>query len=294
MNFRTLPVILALLVSGCATPPPPPPIAQTRAPESAGAAIQALEDGLYDEAGHRFARILATDPTHKDARLGMAEVHLAQGRPKEALALFDSLVDDPLLGPMAQQGRGMALLAQGHPAQAASALRLATESSSTLWRAWNGLALIADGEKNWADADAAYANALAADPHIAAIHNNLGYSLLLRGRPQEAEQHLRTALNLDRGMKLAAANLRLALAWQGRYPEALAGVRGDDLPPLLNDVGSIALSRGDLDMAESYLYRAQSTSTRHLQQAEDNLAAIRAARGRHGEDPLRPRVGEGN
>lgn len=276
---RTLPVVLMLLVGGCThTNNTAPVVAAPQPPQSTNAAMQALDDGLYDDAGRRFAQILANNPGHAEARLGMAEVHLAQGRPNEALALFGTLADDPLMGPLGQQGRGLALLAQGRRAQAEQALHLATQGSSTLWRAWNGLGQIADAEMRWDDADGHYAKALAAAPRSAAVLSNMGYSLLLRGRPMEAERPLREALAAEPNQRVAAANLRLALAWQGRYAEALAGVRREDMPSVLNDVGYIALSRGDLDTAEAYLRRAMAASPRFMAQADNNLIAVRAAR----------------
>lgn len=282
---RALPVLLLLLAGGCAQRPATPVTATPRPMESASAAIQALEDGLYDDAGRRFAQILATNPTHAEARLGLAEVHLAQGRTNEALALFATLVDNPLLAPLAHQGRGLALLALGRRPQATQALRQATEGSAILWRAWNGLGQIADADLRWGDADVAYAKALEVVPRSAAVLNNKGYSLLLRGRPQEAERSLREALAAEPSQRMAAANLRLAQAWQGRYADALAGVRSEDLALVLNDVGYVALSRGDLDAAETYLRRSLATSPRYLPQADSNLIAVRAAREGKGVRP---------
>jgi Flp pilus assembly protein TadD len=276
MALRTL--VLLLLLSACAAAPEAPSTMARRAPESAGEAMQALADGRYDDAGRRFGRILAEDPSHREARLGMAEVHLAQGRAREALPIFDSLVTDPLMRPLALQGRGLALLALGRRAPAAASLAEAAASSTLLWRAWNGLGRIADAEKRWADADAAYARAVAAAPRSAMVYANLGYSLLLRGMPHEAEKALRVALSLEPGMPAAVASLRLALAWQGRYLDALSGVRGGELPQVLNDVGYIAFARGDLETAETYLLRSLALSPRHLAQADSNLAAVRAAR----------------
>lgn len=282
-----LPVALMLLAAACTqNQQQRPTVSAQRPPESANAALQALDDGLYDEAGRRFAQILAANPNHTEARLGMAEVHLAQGRPNEALALFATLADDPLMGPQAQQGRGLALLALGRNAQAALALRQATDKSDVLWRAWNAQGRIADAEGRWADADACYGKALAAYPRSAAVLNNLGYSQLLRGKPAEAERRFRQALAVEPGAKVVTANLRLALAWQGRYADAAAGVRPEDLALVLNDVGYVALSRGDLDSAQAYLERAQALSPRFLPQTDANLAALRAAREGRGVRPL--------
>lgn len=273
-------VLLLLTLGACAAPPqtaapPAPPPARTA--EYLSAAQDALEAGRIEDAGHRFARVLAADPDNREARLGMAETHLARGQAREALALFDSLTKDPVMRPLALQGRGLALLALGRTGPAETALREASGTLS-LWRTWNALGRIADMGMRWDEADTCYAAAMKANPRAAEIPNNQGYSLLLRGRHREAEEQFRAALALDPSLRAAASNLRLALAWQGRYAEAVAGTRREDLPPVLNDIGAVAMVRGETETAEAYFVRALAASPRHMPEADRNLTALRAAR----------------
>lgn len=275
-----LAIPLVCLLSACAMAPAAPRAA-TPPPATADLldeAQQEFGDGNIEEAGRRFARILATNPEHREARLGMAEVQLARGQPREALPLFDGLADDPVARPLALQGRGLALLGLGRHAMAEAALDEAVAASPHLWRAWNALGRLADFAMRWDTADAAYANALKAYPAAAVVYSNRGYSLLLRGRHAEAETEFRTALGLAPRLQVAANNLRLALAWQGRYDEALAGSPPEETPSALSDIGTVALARGEIRRAEAYLYRALSASPRHLPEADRSLAAIRLAR----------------
>jgi Flp pilus assembly protein TadD len=277
----TLVVPLVCLLSACALPPAQPRATAPPPAETASqlvAAQQDFDDGNMDEAGRRFARILAVKPDHREARLGMAEVQLARGQPREALPLFEGLADDPVARPLALQGRGLALLALGRHAMAEAALGEAVAASPHLWRAWNGLGRLADAAMRWNDSDIAYAKALDASPAAAAVHSNRGYSLLLRGNYGAAETACRTALGLAPRLQVAANNLRLALAWQGRYDEALAGSPPDEAPAALSDIGTIALARGEVQRAESYLHRALSASPRYLPEADRSLAVIRLAR----------------
>ena len=53
------------------------------------------------------------------------------------------------------------------------------------------------------------------------INNNMGYSLCMLGRYQEAERYCRVALNADKNRANAYKNLGLALEGQGRLREAI-------------------------------------------------------------------------
>ena len=53
------------------------------------------------------------------------------------------------------------------------------------------------------------------------INNNMGYSLCMLGRYQEAERYCRTALDTDKSRANAYKNLGLALEGQGRLHEAI-------------------------------------------------------------------------
>jgi tetratricopeptide (TPR) repeat protein len=108
--------------------------------------------------------------------------------------------------------------------RAIEAYRQAIAADTRNVEAYNalGVALARNGQIELAEATLRQAIALA--PERAHMRSNLGYVLLLEELPEEAIFHLRAALNLDESDKVAAINLRdaLARAADARRPAASA------------------------------------------------------------------------
>lgn len=111
-------------------------------------------------------------------------------------------------------------------------------------------------------------------PNSSIVHNNLGMSYMLQRRFSEAVTEFRTAVKLEPGLEPLRANLRIALASQGNYVEALAGVPKRGLPDALNDVGYVAMMRGDYDNASAYFLRAMEISPTYHAMAARNLESL--------------------
>jgi Flp pilus assembly protein TadD len=73
---------------------------------------------------------------------------------------------------------------------------------------------------------------------------------------------------------VANANLRLALALQGRYGPALAGTAMTERARVMNNVGYAALLRGDLDKARSLFLGAMEADPGFFKEARRNLAYL--------------------
>ncbi|MFG0295471.1 MAG: tetratricopeptide repeat protein [Maioricimonas sp. JB045] len=86
--------------------------------------------------------------------------------------------------------------------------------------AHHGLAIIADREQRFSDAEKHYLAALKGDPHNADLIANLGYSYLLQGRYSESETHLRTALTKNPEHRSAIGNLGVVYARMGDQERA--------------------------------------------------------------------------
>lgn len=69
-------------------------------------------------------------------------------------------------------------------------LRKAVGRDPSLWRAWNGLAQIQDGERAWTASRGSYEKALTVVPDSPVVHNNLGFSFMMQGRVEEATRAL--------------------------------------------------------------------------------------------------------
>jgi Flp pilus assembly protein TadD len=231
----------------------------------------ALDSEKYEEAVSAYKRILSVEPENPDAIFGMAETMLATGSNAEALGYYRLLDKHDAFRSRALQGEGIVLLNLGQQQMGLDVLRKAVASDETLWRAWNALGRTLDIQSNHEEALKSYNRALALIPSSALVLNNRGVSYMLAGRYKEAEVDLRRAVSVDRELSRARSNLRLALAWQGKYAEALADVSRIDAPAALNNIGYIAMQRGDMSHAEAYFVQAMQTSPVFYDKADRNL-----------------------
>lgn len=214
-----------------------------------------------------------------------AEYLLAVGQLEQAVVALQTLLNGEQglngeEGARAAQGLGLALLRQRKAAAAVEALTAAVQQNPALWRAWNALGVAHDQLGQWAQAEAAYAQALAAQPGAAEVHSNRGYSRLLQNRAEEAVADLELAASLLPEHETVRTNLQLALALAGRYEAALAAPTaqspGAESPRTqarsLNTVGYAALLRGDRETARALLSRALEASDVYYARAANNLA----------------------
>lgn len=273
-------LLIASLATGCAgageeapPSPAPPPAAERSAAIDAG--TRALDEGRLDSAVALSERLLRADPGDAEASLLAAEVHLAQGSLRKAEAAFARLVEhpSPAIAARALQGQGLALAAKGDRA-AQAALQRAVAADARLWRAWNALGYLYDLQRAWALAEQSYDRAMTAAPRAAEVFNNRGYSRLLQSRYDEARVDFARALSLDPTLDAARENLRLALAWDGRYDEALLGAAPAARPQVLNNVGFVALLRGDYDRAERLFLQAMEIDPAYNEAVARNLARL--------------------
>ncbi len=241
-------------------------------------AEKALSQDRLGDARKLTDRVLAAEPDNSRARLVAAELQLAQGQTEAAAREFEELNEDSLVGARALQGQGIALVRAGEALRAQSALERAVEREPGLWRAWNALGYLLDVQGDAAGADRAYGKALAVNERSAVLYNNRGFSRLMQRKADAAAEDFHRALQIDPQLELTKANLRLALAWQGRYAHAAAGTNGADSGRALNNVGYVALMRGDLDTAERYLSRAMTADAGFNSAASRNLAYLKTLR----------------
>lgn len=246
--------------------------------------------GAVEDALMHYRLVLEREPANPKARLGVGEIYLSLREAKKAREAFDALAEEPSVRARALQGRGLTLAMDGQVDTAEAPLRAAVAEDPALWRAWNALGHLHDRRKEWSEARACYEKALEGAPRSASVHNNLGFSLILAGQPEQAEKYLVKAIEIERDNKLARSNLRLALAWQGRYQEALAGAQSEELAAALNNVGYVAMLRGDYVAAEAYLTRAMESSPSHYEAAMRNLNHLNARAGRLAEAPAKPAI----
>ena len=280
--------VCALLLSACSTAAEYEPQVQAPpavSPEVVVVAEQAIEKGRYADAKLLLERVLLSDPGNLRARLAMAEIQLAFRNLEAAHKAFAALAEIPEVAARAQQGRGIALLLLGRDGEALQALQQAVDQDPALWRAWNALGSLHDRGGDWGQSGDAYDRALALNADSAMLYNNRGFSYLLRRDPEAAIADFDKALQLDPKMDAARENLRLAFAWTGQYERALLGVSRKDIGRAFNNIGFVALLRGDLPVAESYLLRSMEADARFNKVANKNLEYLRSLKSMESTKP---------
>jgi Tfp pilus assembly protein PilF len=252
--------------------------------EQADAALKAAR---HEDAYSRYVEVLRHDPRNARALVGASEVLLALGDAQKALLGFEQIGEDSPLAALGYQGRGLALVLLGKLDLALKQLDLAVAKDPSLWRAWNARGYVFDLSAKWPLADESYRKAVAAKSDAPIVHNNRGMSLLMRGRYGEAFAAFQRALQLDPGLPAARANMRLALAWQGKYLEAAAGVPGPESAPTFNNIGFIAMKKGNYAQAELYFSQAIKASPAHYEKAERNLQYVKQLQSARAGDETR-------
>ena len=240
-----------------------------------------LASEQYEQAYTLFREILVADPENSAAILGIAEIQLVVGNFDHARSGFKLVSASTEHRPQGLQGMGIALLADEKYDMAAEVLQQAVREDPTLWRAWTALGQIFDFRRDWENARRSHDAAVAANDRSMIVHNNRGISFLLQGLYSDAASAFTHALTISPDMKnseIARANLRIALAWQGQYMEALSGLRNNEIPVALNNIGYIAMLRGDYEEAEAYLTRAVDKNPRFYHIAAQNLKRLKNQR----------------
>ncbi len=176
--MRILSVALAALLAGCAVPAEP----FSSAPPSLRVGAVALAAGQPDIAGSVAEHHLATAPDDPAALLLRAQARAAQGRDTEAAADFRQVIR--LLPGSVEATLGLArILMATDPAAAGTILAEIAVRGGAPASVWNNLGVARDLVDHHGEAQAAYRNALAADPSMASAQLNLAHSFALAATP---------------------------------------------------------------------------------------------------------------
>ena len=278
VRVNTLAAAVSLVVAGCAATIDSEldVIAQpaTVSPGTLVSAEQAIADGRLADAKLLIERALLVDGDNVRAKLLLAELRLATGAVDSADTLFRELQEHRDVEAQALQGSGLAHFAKGDQEGGVKLLQQSVEQDSELWRAWNALGYYYDSREDWENAVAHYSAALEAQENNPIVLNNRGFSRLMQGELDGAVADLTNAVKQDPDMRMARANLRLALAWRGEYVLALAGVPKNKTARSLNNTGYVAMLRGDFASAESFLLRAVEADPSFSPIARRNLELL--------------------
>jgi Flp pilus assembly protein TadD len=267
-------MILELLAAGAVAAAEPAPVVQPLSE-----AAHAIDAGRLEQARIMVANAVKAGVRGKDLDRVLADLAFASGDYQAALPAYRALLVGNSADGVLYERAGLSALRTGKLDQAAPLLERATAFPQASWRAWNGRGVVADFHRDWPTADLAYERAEALAPERAEVLNNLGWSLLARGRWSDAAHRLEQAAALDPKSRRIAHNLELArAAMTEELPQRRAGESDGDWAARLNDAGVIARVQGKNKKAVAAFARAIEARSQYDARAANNLALAQAAR----------------
>lgn len=228
-----------------------------------------------DDAVRYFREGLDREPDRADLRRGLAYSLVRANRYAEAAEVFQELVtlgqDEPadrveyaFVNIKLNRWDDVRTLVRTFPSDLETPRRYLVE------------ALLADQDQDWEAADAAYAKAERLSPRPAAVINNWGVSLMARGDLKAAEKLFLRAISYDATLFNAKNNLAIVRGLQGDYTVPVVPLTDDERAIILNNLGIIAMRRGDEKIAKGLFAAAVDTAPRHYAAAAERLALLEA------------------
>jgi tetratricopeptide (TPR) repeat protein len=267
-------MIAAFLIAAASAAPAP---VASIAPETVlEDAAQATAAGRLDQARLMVGRAIGEGLHGSKVDRVLADLAFGEGNYSEAVSRYEGLLSTGAADPVVLERAGIAALRLGALTRAAPLIARATKADGASWRAWNARAVLADLNRDWADADTAYAEASRLAPNEAGLLNNRGWSQLLRGNWPGAIQDFEQAAALDPTSTRIANNLELArAALASDLPRRRDGESDEGWAMRLNDAGVAAEILGDKARAIAAFTQALTASGRWYARAANNLEAAR-------------------
>jgi Tfp pilus assembly protein PilF len=222
-----------------------------------------------------FQKALAREPDRADFRRGLASSLARAGRYPESARVYQELVtlnqDEPtdrldyaFVAMRLDEWDTVKTLSRSFPAGLATPRRYLID------------AMVADQDENWEAADKAYARAVKLSPQPGAVLNNWGVSQMSRGDLAAAEATFQRALSYDGRLFNAKNNLGIARALRGEYSLPLVPLTDEEKAVLLNNMGIVAMRRGDEKVARGLFAAAVDAHPQYYAGAASKLAALEA------------------
>lgn len=186
---------------------------------------------------------------------------------------------------------GIVYRERGLSQDAEQALLRAIDLDDELADAYAALGVLYDRTNRSKKADAMHRRALEIDGERAEFHNNLGFSLYLRGQYLQAVPSFRAAIRLGGGDRIHN-NLGFAYGRLGEYARAYREFRrAGSEAEALNNVGYVYELRGELGRAQQ-AYSDALKADPNLAQAKKNLdnVAKRMGKPQVGPEPVAPPI----
>jgi Flp pilus assembly protein TadD len=205
----------------------------------------AVDAGEGDVRVRTLRKQLATNPGDLAARLELARLYVKSGFPDVALEHYRFAASQFPDSAEVAVAMGRTLHSLGLTADARAHLHaFVTAHPDSGWEPLSWLAIYQDRTRDYVAAETNHRTALKLKPGSDALHNNLGYNLLLQGKAAEAAVEFRRALEIAPQSLLARSNLAIALA--GQPSAAVAQFQTvTDSATAHNNLAAVMIERGD-------------------------------------------------
>lgn len=235
----------------------------------------AAED--YKTALRSYAKVYAFDTSEVKALAGQAKSHLALGEYEKAASIYWR--DDwPETTPEQSKELAIGKILSGIYTDRFEAPTSAIHDGMILSpndaRLWNAKGQYHDRQEEWMEALAAYLEAMKTGKWQAGTINNMGMSLLLQDRLDEAKSKFEHAVNLKPDNEIYENNLRMIFILQGDIKTALKGLDESRASDILNDAGYVVLQKDKTALAQKLFEKALEISPVYHAKAKANLDAI--------------------
>jgi Flp pilus assembly protein TadD len=220
----------------------------------------AVDSGDGDIQIRTLRQRLAASERDLDARILLARIYSQGGLPDLALEHYRLAIAQFPGSPVAALGLAKQLREMGEPTAALKVINeyLATVASLS-WELASIKGILQDELGRPDQAESAHRAALTLEPGRSALHNNLGYNLLLQGKSEAAAVEFRRAIEIDPASQLARNNLAAALASepQSGPAEAVKQLSQSQDPAVAhNNVAAVLIEQGRYDEARAELSKS--------------------------------------
>jgi Tfp pilus assembly protein PilF len=188
-------------------------------------AVAWRQKGRPTQAERALRDALRLDPSLAEARNNLANLLAERGERAGALEAYRQAVEAAPRNPRAYANLASFQLDSGDLAAAESTVTRGLAIDPDNSEALRVLGVIREQRGDLAGAREAYLNALRFTRERPRLENNLAGLALREGRPDEAEQRLRSALAEEPGYALAWSNLGALYVNTGRLPQAAEALR---------------------------------------------------------------------
>lgn len=155
-------------------------------------------------------------------------------------------------------------------------------------RLWNAKGQLHDQTGDWMEALSCYVTSLQTGKGKSGTINNMGMSLLLQGRYDEAQEKFEQALSLSPDTQIYDNNLRMSYILMGDLSEALSDIDDVRASDIVNDAGYVAQQRGQTNFAERLYSKSLEISPVFHEKAQANLDALKSAASTEAAGATRP------